>query len=321
MYPSLARILTSASQAVPLTLSEAEEFLPFLRENPPDAFATARIAASAGGATPFTCGIINAKSGHCTENCSFCAQSAHHDVAAPVHPLLRESKILEYAHVLAEAGVHYMGIVISGAKPSPEDFSRICAMARRIIEATGIRLCASLGILTLEQAICLKQAGFTSCHHNLETARSYYGEVCTTHSFEARLATVANAREAGLRVCSGGIFGLGESWRHRLELAVTLSELDVDSIPVNFLTPVKGTPLENAPSLDPLEALTIVALLRLMHPKRDIVICGGRSRTLAEWENSLFFAGANGLMVGDYLTTEGSPLERDMRLLRDMGFR
>lgn len=333
---ALASAFETASAGRALSRSEARSLLDFFNGDLLgllDLVAAARLAArrpvQAGSERaeagkpprPFTCGIINAKSGRCAENCSFCAQSGYHATAAPVYPLIANEKLLERAELLADNGVDYMGIVISGTGPTPGDFERICVVAGRIRARTGIRLCASLGILKPEQAASLKQAGFTSYHHNLETARSYYGQICSTHGIELRERTVQNARAAGLRVCSGGIFGLGESWEQRLEMAETLQELAVDSIPLNFLNPIPGTPLEKAKPLSPEEALGSIAMFRLLHPDRDIVICGGRGRALGAWENLLFSAGANGLMVGDYLTTKGSPFEKDLELLRVLGIR
>jgi biotin synthase len=303
----------------PLSAGEAQQLLALLPGGLTDLVAAAGAARAAGGSSAFTCGIINAKSGRCGEDCAFCAQSRHHAAAAPAYPLVDEDTLLARAEQLARAGVTYMGVVTSGVGPDKRDFERICRAAGRISREVGIRLCASLGLLAEGQALALKQAGFTSYHHNLECARSYYGRICTTHSYDQRRQTVRQAAAAGLRTCVGGIFGLGESWLQRLELAADLQELGVDSIPVNFLTPIAGTPLERAPGLPAREALALIALLRLMHPDRDVLICGGRTRTLGEWENSLFFAGANGLMVGDYLTLKGNPLDNDLRMLRTLG--
>lgn len=277
----------------------------------------AALAAGKDGAR-FTCGIINAKSGRCSEDCAFCAQSRYHMTGTPVHPLLPASKIHERACLLAENGVTRMGIVTSGAGPSEADFDKICAIARKIREDVGIELCASLGALDEGKALRLKQAGFGSYHHNLETARSFYPAICSTHSYESRCETVRQAGRAGLRVCSGGLFGLGESWEERIELAVTLRELNVDSIPVNFLMPVAGTRLAGAKPVGLLEGLGILSLFRLMHPERDIVLCGGRGATLGEWDRLAALGLANGVMVGDYLTEKGSPFARDMRMLREM---
>ena len=284
-----------------------------------DLMATARLAASGGRARAFTCGIVNAKSGRCQENCRFCAQSVHHRTAAPVYPLLGDDDLLRHAERCAAAGLRYCGLVMSGAAPTPEEFDRLCAAAGRIVPRVPIRLCASLGLLDREQAVRLRQAGFSSYHHNLETAPSYYAEACPSHDFRERAETIRNARAAGLRVCSGGLFGMGESWEQRLELSRVLADLEVDSIPVNFLNAIPGTPMEAVPPLPPGEALGIVAVLRLMHPDRDIVVCGGRARTLGRFETLLFPAGANGLMVGDYLTTGGGPLAQDMEMLDVLG--
>ena len=266
---------------------------------------------------PFTCGIINAKSGRCSEDCAFCAQSRYHTTAAPVYPLLDRETLLARACRLAEHGIDRMGIVTSGAGPSPADLDSLCETARLIRERAGIGLCASLGALTPDKARRLRQAGFGSYHHNLETAAGFYPSICTTHAHEKRRETVRLAREAGLRVCSGGLFGLGEGWRERIELSADLGSLDVDSIPVNFLMPVAGTRLHDAPPLSCAEGLGVVLLLRLMHPGRDIVLCGGRPGTLGEQDRLAFPALANGLMVGDYLTEKGASFSRDMAMVRE----
>ena len=319
MHQTLASLLPLAASGVPLAARQVRPLLDLLPDHLADIMALARIAASAAGTEPFLCGIINAKSGRCAENCAFCAQSAHHATDSPVYPLVGRDALRAKAEELAEAGARYMGIVISGTGPSAADFDRLLDDAAHITAAVGIRLCASLGLLTEDQAVQLKQAGFTSYHHNLETARSHYPAVCGTHGFEAREETVRLARKAGLRVCSGGIFGLGESWEQRLELSGDIAELDPASIPVNFLNPIPGTPLENQKPLPPHEALAVVALLRLMHPARDIVICGGRNSTLGELDALLFSAGANGIMTGNYLTTSGSPYARDLAMLKGLG--
>ncbi|MDR2244764.1 MAG: biotin synthase BioB [Burkholderiales bacterium] len=276
------------------------------------------IAGLTSGAKRFTCGIINAKSGRCTEDCAFCAQSRHHKTDAPAYPLISEEALLRRARELVERGITRMGIVTAGAGLSRRDFEHVCVAARRIRQEVNIELCASLGTLTPERAWKLKESGFSSYHHNLETARSFYPSICSTHDYQTRCDTVLCAREAGLRVCSGGLFGLGESWAQRIELAQTLQELQVDSIPVNFLMPIPGTPLESTPPLNATEGLGILALLRLMHPERDIVICGGRTTTLSAWDRLGLLSCANGMMVGDYLTEKGSPFERDLTLAHDL---
>ena len=319
MNASARDALAAACEGRALNRSQTLNLIRTLPENGLRQLVAAAGSMAAGAEIrPFTCGIINAKSGRCGEDCSFCAQSRYHKTQTPVYGLLEAEKVYEHACRLAERNVTRMGIVTSGGGPSGRDFEALCRMAERITANLGIKLCASLGLLDRDQATSLRQAGFSSYHHNLETARSYYGAICTTHGYDLRVETVRRAKEAGLRVCSGGLFGLGESWEQRLELAETLHELDVDSIPINFLIPIPGTRLENATGLSVHDALALVAIFRLMHPGRDIVICGGRNRTLGEWDRVLAFAGANGLMVGDYLTTQGSPLDRDLEMLAQM---
>ena len=286
-----------------------------------DLFAAARGAACKAHAVYFTCGIINAKSGGCQADCSFCAQSRHHRGNAPVYPLVSTDTLLKRAEELAATQVDRMGIVTSGVSPSQQDVDRLCEAASLITKRVGIKLCASFGRLGREQGIALRQAGFSRYHHNLETSASYSLEVCTTHAHSLRLETVENAKAAGLQVCSGGIFGLGETWAHRIELVCALRELDVDSIPVNFLMPIKGTPLEERPLLSPEDALAIIAIIRLMHPARDVVICGGRDLVLQEWGNLVFSAGASGIMVGNYLTVQGRSLDADIAMLKTLGIR
>jgi biotin synthase len=319
MHPTIASFLAPVSAGTPLTRREASMLLPLLFKELPDILALSRISASIGGAEPFLCGIINAKSGLCAEDCVFCAQSGHYRTDSPVHPLVSADMLLARAEDLASAGARYMGVVTSGVSPSDRDLDKLCNSAAKIRIRTGMLLCASLGILRPGQAESLRQAGFTSYHHNIETARSYYPAICTTHGQEERENTVRMAKAAGLRVCCGGIFGLGESWEQRLELSEALAELDVDSLPVNFLNPIQGTPLGEKSRLRPQEALAVTALLRLMHPRRDILICGGRSATLGEWEKLLFLAGINGMMIGDYLTLKGNPYARDKAMLETLG--
>ena len=298
-----------------LSAEEALGLIPLIPSRLPAIIAAAGLVS---GPERFTCGIINAKSGRCAQDCAFCAQSRRHRTNAPVYPLIAEEALLCRARELAGRGVTRMGIVTSGPALGDKDFERLCAAAGRIRPAVDIELCASLGSLTPERAGKLKEAGFGGYHHNLETARSFYPSICSTQDYQARCDTVRHAVEAGLRVCSGGLFGLGESWPQRIELAQTLQELRVDSIPVNFLMPIPGTPLESARQMSAAEGLGILALLRLMHPERDIVICGGRAATLGAWDRLALFFCANGMMVGDYLTEKGSPFERDVALLRDM---
>lgn len=286
-----------------------------LREILSAAFAVANTSLVGNARAVFSCGIINAKSGRCAEDCAFCAQSSHYKTQSAVYPLVTEDTLLKHAEKLAGSGASYMGIVTSGTAPTDKDLDNICKAAERIKENVDIKLCASLGILDFNKALQLKEAGFSSCHHNLETSRSFYPKICSTHPYEMRLTTVKAAKQAGLRVCSGGIFGLGESWEERFELAQTLRELAVDAVPVNFLTPIAGTPLALNPALPVADALAIIAMLRLMLPEQDIIVCGGREYTFADLQALIFSAGANAMMIGDYLTTKGSSQGLDAALL------
>lgn len=308
--------LLSALQTNPPPEQSLKVFLD--QTTPPsllDVMATARLVASGGEASPFTCGIVNAKSGRCQENCVFCAQSAHHQTEAPVYPLMPDDAILASAEHYADAGVDYFGLVMSGTGPTAEEFDRLCETAFRVASRVPVKLCASLGVLSAEQAVRLKQSGFTSYHHNLETSPGFYARACPSHDFERRAQTVRFAKAAGLRVCCGGLFGLGETWQDRLELSRILTGLNVDSIPINFLNPIPGTPLADMPLLPVSEALAIISVFRLMHPDRDLVVCGGRKTVLDRFDAFVFSAGANGLMIGDYLTVKGSPLSGDHELL------
>lgn len=266
------------------------------------------------------CSIINAKSGRCPENCAFCAQSAHHATAAATYPLVNEEEMVACAKQAEGNGASCYGIITSGTgiAKGPE-LDRICATLRRIRSEAGINPSCSLGIMDYETALILKEAGMVTYHHNLETSRSFFPSICTTHDYEEDVATVRAAKAAGLKVCSGGIFGLGESFGQRVEMAETLGELEVDSIPVNFLDPVEGTRLAEADFLTPLECLKTIAVYRFLLPDRQIKVCGGRERNLRELQSWIFMAGASGMMTGNYLTKAGRDPRVDRKLVSDLG--
>ncbi len=269
----------------------------------------------------FTCAIINAKSGACSEDCAFCAQSIHHKTKIKIYPLIKTEEILKKAEQMKKSGATRFSIVTSGKRPTKRELERISEAIYQIKEKVGISTCASLGILDKESAIMLKEAGLERYHHNLETSRSFFPNICTTHAYEEDIETVKIAKQVGLKVCSGGIIGLGERWEHRIELALTLKELNVDSIPINFLNPIAGTKLQNMPLLSPYEALKAVAIFRIINPEKDITICGGRERVLGELQDKVFSAGANGIMIGNYLTTKGRSIKEDMEMIRRYGFK
>jgi len=264
------------------------------------------------------CSIINAKSGRCAENCAFCAQSAHHSTAAPVYPLKSREEIVRGAHRAQAEGSHCYGIVTSGTRVREgEEFERILSAIREIRATTAIEPSASLGILDEQTARALADAGCATYHHNLETARSFFPNICTTHDYEEDVRTVRVAKAAGMKVCCGGIFGLGESLDQRVEMAFTIRELEVDSVPLNFLNPIAGTPLEGKHDLSPLDCLRIIALFRYLLPTRRISVCGGREPNLRDFQSWIFMAGASGTMIGNYLTTSGRDSQMDLQMFRD----
>lgn len=265
------------------------------------------------------CSIINAKSGSCPENCAFCAQSAHSVTKAANYELVNEEEMVKCAKTAEENGASCYGIITSGTGISKgPELDKICATLRRISNEAEIHPSCSLGILDLETALTLKEAGMVTYHHNLETSRSFFPSICTTHDYEDDVETVRVAKLAGLKVCSGGIFGLGENFEQRIEMAMTLRELNVDSIPVNFLDPVEGTRLEHADYLTPLECLKILALYRFLLPDKQIKVCGGREKNLRELQSWIFMAGASGMMTGNYLTKAGRAPELDRQMILDL---
>ncbi len=271
------------------------------------------------GDTIFTCAIINAKSGACPEDCAFCAQSAHHKTEIDVYPLVSEDRIVRMAEEMKKSGATRFSIVTSGNRLKDREIESVANTIRLIREKVGIRVCASLGMLDENMARILKDAGLDRYHHNLETAKSFFPNICTTHAYEEDIETLWVAKNVGLKVCSGGIMGLGEGWEHRIELAFTLREIDVDSIPINFLNPIPGTRLQDMPLLAPTDALKAIAIFRIINPEKDITICGGREKVIREYQSDIFAAGANGIMIGNYLTTKGRGIKEDMEMIEKMG--
>jgi biotin synthase len=289
------------------------DFWPVLQE-------TSKVRESHFGRRVSLCVIINAKSGLCSEDCAFCSQSVKAQTEAPIYPLLPREKLVEAAQAAAEAGATRFSLVTSGRGiTSTREKEAILAAVAAIREAVGIKVCASLGIVDRIFLGELKAAGVQRFHHNLEAAGSFFPEICTTHTFTERVATVEVARDAGLEVCVGGITGLGESLAQRWELAQAIKQLNPDAIPLNFLHPLPGTRLADRQKLPPLEALKIIAAFRLTFPDKTIIICGGRVPTLRSLSPLIFAAGANALMTGDYLTTRGRLPEDDRLMLEDMG--
>lgn len=268
------------------------------------------------------CVIINAKSGLCSEDCAFCSQSVGSRMQISTYPLLAQEHLVDAARAAAEAGAARFSLVTSGrGLVSSKEKEVILATVAAIREAVNIKVCASLGIVDRPFLAELKDAGVYRFHHNLETAGSFFPEICTTHSFAERVATIEAAKDVGLSVCVGGILGMGESLAQRWELAQAIRELDPDAIPLNFLHPLAGTRLADQSLLEPLEALKIIAAFRLTFPDKTIIICGGRQPTLRSLAPLMFAAGANALMTGDYLTTKGRLPEDDRLMLADLGLK
>ncbi len=267
-----------------------------------------------------TCAILNAKSGRCPSDCAFCAQSVKYRTKAPVYPLLSKEKILAAAQEAVQNGIDRFSLVTSGIKLSKSEFNRLLNLLAEMKDRwPQLKLCASLGQLGLAELEALKEAGLSRYHHNLETAESFYPRICSTQSWRDRLRTAEKVKEVGLSLCCGGIFGLGERATEILELAHTLVALAPDSVPVNFLHPIPGTPLEGARHLSPLKCLAILCVLRFLLPHTEIRLCGGREYNLRDLQ-ALALLPANALMVGHYLTTRGRLLAHDRQMIEDLGY-
>lgn len=265
------------------------------------------------------CTIINAKSGRCSENCRFCSQSIHSHTASAVYPLLSAEKIVEQAKQDAAQGVLRFSIVTSGKRLTNREVLKICEAVKAIKATCNISVCVSLGLLKQEQFCWLKEAGVERVHNNLETSERYFPSVCTTHTFADKIAAIRAAQAAGLPVCSGGIMGLGESVEDRIDMALSLRELGVKSIPVNMLNAIEGTPFEGNQRLLPEDMQRIVAVYRFILPEASIRLAGGRG-LLGDKGLACFKAGANAVISGDMLTTAGITVATDMQLIKSLGF-
>jgi biotin synthase len=266
-----------------------------------------------------TCSIVNAKSGRCSEDCSFCAQSAHHNTDLNTYQLMEPDKILAAAES-EELYSRRFGIVTAGKGLGSDDIQSI---KKTIDGFTGKGLkqipCASFGILSEEQFVELKDAGLKRYHHNLEVSRNYYSKICTTHSYDDRIETIKNAKKVGLEICVGGIFGLGESINDRIDLMLEIKECEPDSLPLNFLVPIKGTSLEDSELISLWEATKLVALSRFIIPDKDIKLGAGRLEIFKDAQHLVFLAGANGMIIGNLLTVKGRSVEEDIKVITDLG--
>lgn len=309
----------SKAEALMLTQIEGEENILQLCQS------ADRIRHACCGDTVDLCSIINVKSGNCSENCGFCSQSAHHPgQGSPVYELKSTEEILAQAKAAASAGAKRFCLVSQGRgikynSPKSAEFEQILETVRRILAETTIKPCCALGEVTPEQADALSKAGVTRYNHNLEASENFFPEIVTTHSWQDRVQTIKNLKSAGIQACTGGIIGLGESWEDRVDLALTLRELEVESVPLNLLTPRPGTPLADRPKLDPYEALKVIAIFRFILPQQILRYAGGREAVMGELQALGLQAGINAMLIGHYLTTLGQPPEQDHTLLESLG--
>ena len=265
------------------------------------------------------CTIVNAKCGKCPEDCKYCAQSAHYHTDITTYPLLDAQALVEQAAHNAAQGVGRYSIVTSGRRLQDKEVAQVCQAIRRIRQEVGIHVCISLGLLDQPQFAALKEAGASRVHCNLESSRRYFSEICTTHTYDQKIQTLHAARAAGLELCSGGILGMGETMADRIDLALTLRDLEIHSIPLNFLNPIPGTPLEHQPPLSQEEKRRSVALFRFLLPDTSIRLAGGRG-CMSDKGRACFCGGANAAITGDMLTTAGITAQTDQKLLQELGY-
>ncbi len=266
------------------------------------------------------CSIISVKQGRCSEDCRFCSQSSRYQTEISNFPLIEKEQIAGAVEKGKEYRSNCVGVVTSGYSIDGSDnFDRICDDAYELSKKDGPAVHTSIGTVTNEMAKKLVLSGVEMINHNLETSEKYYPNICTTHSYKDRVETIKIAKNAGLKICSGGIFGVGESVEDRLALAFKLKELDVDAIPLNFLNPAKGTPASSEKPLEPMVILKIIAVFRFLFPKTELKVAGGREENLRDVQAWMFYAGANSTMIGDYLTTKGKSPEDDLQMIKDLG--
>jgi biotin synthase len=265
--------------------------------------------------------LINAKSGRCPEDCSFCAQSSFYDTGITKYPLLPKEALVDKARKAKEAGATSFCLVCAYRDPPEKDFQEICETITTIRSHVDIEVNVSLGFMTPARAHRLRELGVKRYNHNLEAAESYFSKICKTHDFADRVNTAKIVKQAGLELCSGGIIGMGESKKERLELAFSLASLHPDEVPINILIGREGTPMGGFQPIDPLEAIKTIAVWRFIMPKTILKIAGGRELHLKDKERLALKAGANGIITGGYLTTSGNPPNKDIAMIKDIGLK
>ena len=266
------------------------------------------------------CSIVNARSGLCSEDCSFCAQSFHHKTDVKTHKMISPEKLVEELTEAEKFPIDHFGIVTSGRNAAENDEqTSLLKGLKSISESARPELCVSIGGIDEEMLKKLYNSGVRRIHHNLETSRNFYPEICSTHTYDERLENIKRALRAGFEICCGGLFGIGESWEDRVDLAIEIRDLGIQSIPLNFLNPCPGTPLENMDPLSPKDILRIIAIFRLTIPTAQIKVAGGREKNLRDLQSWIFKVGATSMMIGNYLTVEGRNIEDDLKMIRDLG--
>ncbi len=319
MYEQLYSKLESAIETgEPVTQSTALEIMNLPAQQLPVVMGLAtRMKLKWFGESVHFCSIMNARSGACSEDCAFCAQSAHHTTTTGVYGMQATDKIVSTYSEASAFPIDRFGVVTAGEGLTGADIDSLCE-AIRSGKKNDTEWCASLGLLSESDLQKLIDAGMSRFHHNLETARSFFPNICTTHQYEERIAMVRQVKNAGLSICSGGILGMGESLEQRYEFAKILYDEQVDAIPMNFLVPVKGTRMENMPIMTPVEILLSIVMFRFVNPRAEIKIAAGRLH-LRDMQSMIFAAGATGMMIGEYLTVAGRDTASDIQMLEDLG--
>lgn len=264
------------------------------------------------------CSIVNAKSGYCSEDCKFCAQSSHHSADIATYPLIESKDILEAAKKAKNIGAKKFGIVTSGNCLKSGELEKIALAVSQIKKEVGITVCASLGALKRDEMEKLKQAGLSRYHHNIETSPRFYKKIVSTHNFQERIDTIKAAKGSGLEVCSGGIIGMGENWADRIDMAFLLKELNVDSVPINILVPIKGTTFESLEPIASSDVIRTICIFRIILKDKIIKIAAGRESALKDFQGLGFMAGANGMLIGGYLTIKGRDISADYKLIEEI---
>lgn len=317
---SIAAITDEVIAGVPITRKQAEWLADLDEAGLDDLFRGAtRIREHFLGRRVTCCSIVSAKTGRCSEDCAFCSQSVHFKTHVQGLTVLEPDEVVQAAVEAAANGAEAFGIVNSGYGPSDAEVEHWGCTIHRIRELGTLRACASMGVVTARQAERLADFGVRRYNHNLQTSRRHFPNIIRAHSYEDRLQALRHLKAAGISLCSGALFGMGETWQDRLDLAFELRDLDVEVVPLNFLIPIDGTPLAKNDPLPPMECLKIIAVYRFCLPRQQIKIAGGRERNLGSNQDQIFKAGADSFLIGNYLTTCGRPAHEDHRMVRRLG--